>query len=154
MRVAKDPFLQPLFDAIDSEYKQLIEAFRQNERGKIPVSHPARAYLSVWEHVSFLDDEEETLLLFKGSRIIVPKEARAFILARLHTSHQGIVKTRLLAQENYFWPGMLGDVKHLINHALFAFSGAFSSKGACNLPDARSEYRFILVWRQKLFDLS
>ena len=49
-----------------------------------------------------------------GNRIVVPKPARSLILSRLHTSHQGIVKTRLFAQRDFFWPGMLSDVKNMI----------------------------------------
>ena len=80
----------------------------------ILVEHPAYEYISLWHHLSLLDDEPKTLILLDVNRIEVPKPAQALILSRLHTSHQGIVKTRLCAQNDFFRPGMLSDVKNMI----------------------------------------
>ena len=114
LKVAKDPAQQLLFDAIDDEYMNIIEAFRQNIPRQLPVTHPARDYISLWDAMSLLDNEPKTLLLLHGDRIIVPKSARHSILLRLHTSHQGLVKTKLLANKLYFWPGMNSDIKNMI----------------------------------------
>ena len=37
------------------------------------------------------------------------------ILLLLHKSHSGIVKTRKAAQQLYYWPGMMNDIKMLIS---------------------------------------
>ena len=44
------------------------------------------------EFVTFADDEliEADGLVFKGQRIVVPREARAVILQRIHLSHIGV----------------------------------------------------------------
>ena len=115
LRVAKDPALQPLFDAIDESYLSIVRAFRANLPNELPLSHPARAFLSVWDNVSFFDADEATLLLYDGSRIIPPASARPNLISLLHASHQGITKTKLLAQQNYFWPGMNSDIKNKID---------------------------------------
>ena len=110
LKVAKDPGLQCLFDAIDDDYLLQVKAVCKND----PKSVYAKDLMSIWDTVSLLDDEELTLILIDGQNIFVPQKARPQILSRLHVSHQGIVKTRLLAQQNYFWPGMLNDVKIMI----------------------------------------
>ena len=44
-------------------------------------------------------------------RIIIPDELREEILNRLHGGHQGIVKTRALAKDSVWWPGLSTQIK-------------------------------------------
>ena len=45
-------------------------------------------------------------LLFKGTRLIVPKILGPEMLRQIHKSHFGIAKCRQRAREVLFWPGM------------------------------------------------
>ena len=110
-RVAEDPALQQLFDSLDSNYNRIIKALRQRKTSKsLPASHPGLAFKNIWDQLSLFDDEEETLLLC-GDRIVVPESARKHILSLFHLPHQGVTKTRMTAQQLYYWPGMNNEIK-------------------------------------------
>ena len=49
---------------------------------------------------------EEGGVLLKGDRILIPESMRPEILQQLHTSHQGIEKTRQRARQVVYWPGI------------------------------------------------
>ena len=53
----------------------------------------------------------ENGIIFKGKQVLVPDVLRADILKQLHEGHQGIEKTRRLARESVFWPGINGDIE-------------------------------------------
>ena len=53
-------------------------------------------------------------IIMKGKQIVVPRIMQSDILARLHTSHQGIEKTCLRARNCVFWHGYDKDIKELI----------------------------------------
>ena len=50
-------------------------------------------------------------IIFKGRRVVIPRNIQEDILAQLHYGHQGIEKTRLLAKEHVFWPRINKDIK-------------------------------------------
>ena len=108
--------LSLLFKNIDSNYTAIVEYFKSGEPfQKLALSHPARSYRQVWSQLSSLTEEGKTLLIYDGSRIIVPKPARKEILRLLHLPHQGQVKTKKAAQLLYYWPGMNSDIANLVN---------------------------------------
>ena len=112
--IAEDPALQPFYDAAieDENYQDIIEVFLQNKHPKdLPPMHPAKLFNQYWDDISIFDD---TLLVYQDNRIIVPKALRNFVLEKLHSSHSGISKTRMLAQQTYFWPGISRDISNLI----------------------------------------
>jgi hypothetical protein len=45
-------------------------------------------------------------ILYKGERIVIPRKMRRRALDMLHESHQGIVKTKQLARDLIYWPGI------------------------------------------------
>ena len=53
-------------------------------------------------------------LVLKGDRIFIPEVMRESILSRLHSSHQGIEKTRLRARTSVYWPGIDADIENVI----------------------------------------
>ena len=114
--VAEDPALQPLYDAAedDTSYQQIKDAILRGTQAKdLPPDHPGKQFSSIWDDISIFDD---CLLIWEDTRIIIPKSLRKEILAKLHESHSGISKTRLLAQQLYFWPGINRDIKDLISN--------------------------------------
>ena len=41
-----------------------------------------------------------------GSRVVLPQQLRSRYLTELHDGHQGIVRTKGLAREHVWWPGL------------------------------------------------
>ena len=55
-------------------------------------------------------------LLFKGTRLVIPKVMRPEILCQINKSHLGIAKCRQRAREVQFWPGMSLDVEQMVSN--------------------------------------
>ena len=109
-----DPALQPLLEwaKSDPEYVALVQCFRA---GGDPAASPLlRQYASVWPEVSLHDLGDTPLLVLQGSRILVPRPARAGLLKLLHASHSGVVKTYQRARQLYYWPDMKNAVAQLV----------------------------------------
>ena len=116
--VAEDPRLVALAKeaARDDRYQEVVAAFKGDNRpDKLPFGHAAKELQSVWDEVSIIQTSAGDLLAV-GERVFVPRSQRAQILAQLHSTHQGIVKTRLAAQRSYFWPGISNEIKNLVEN--------------------------------------
>ena len=114
--VAEDPALQPIYDAIenDKDYKSIISAILNGITAKnLPPNHPGKRFSNIWNDLSVFDN---TLIVWDDSRIIIPQTSRKSILNKLHESHSGISKTKLLAKQLYFWPGINKDIEKLIGN--------------------------------------
>ena len=62
---------------------------------------------------SFRDELSMQNIILKGNQVIIPDKLRHNILEQLHASHQGIDKTKELARECVFWPGMPKSVENI-----------------------------------------
>jgi hypothetical protein len=53
---------------------------------------------------------------YKGSKLVVPQDARATVLEELHdapySGHRGVTKTVELVTKSYWWPKMRADIQH------------------------------------------
>ena len=113
--ISIDPALHAMIECAksDENYQKLLHTFRTNLQMKnLPPDHPARAYRNVWDHISIYED---CLLIYDGTRVVVPLGYRIVVLNALHIAHAGIVKTKKLAAQSYFWPGMNSDLSRLID---------------------------------------
>ena len=111
--ISKDPALQELYDCIaeDETYSKVKDAFTDGKSVEVlPFDHPARRFKQVWADISLRDD----LLILNDTRVIIPDNYKDRILEKLHFSHAGITKTKQLARQLYYWPGMGGDIENLI----------------------------------------
>ena len=54
-------------------------------------------------------------LLFRDNRVVVPKVMRTDMLAKIHESLQGVVKSKQRARSILFWPGMNADVENVVS---------------------------------------
>ncbi|TRY68990.1 hypothetical protein TCAL_13738 [Tigriopus californicus] len=116
-----NPSHQVLYDAIDEEYRALLHAFRRHaDLHSLPPSHPAHSFASIWEGISQLDQEDESLLLL-GDRIIVPAGARQEIIRILHLPHQGLTKTKPAAQPLH--QIQVGGLMEMVSADLFDWAG-------------------------------
>ncbi len=53
-------------------------------------------------------------MICKGNRIIIPKAMRSEMLSKIHEGHMGIVKSKQMARELLFWPGMGAAIEDMI----------------------------------------
>jgi hypothetical protein len=112
---AEDPILQDLYDAAeeDEEYQKLKQAWEAGRKPRnLPFGHPGRLFNNVWDGLGVTPDR--ALLTYNG-RFVVPTELRRAALAALHKGHGGITKTRKLAQELYYWPGINNQIKMMVD---------------------------------------
>ncbi len=69
-----------------------------------------RPYWDFREEISVYDG-----ILFKGERIIIPRSMQEHILTLIHSSHQGIVKSKQLARDVLFWKGMNKQIEDIVS---------------------------------------
>jgi len=63
-------------------------------------------------YFSFRDElSTQGSLVFKGDRLVVPRELRGDMLQRIHSSHIGIQGCQRRAREAVFWPGMCKNIE-------------------------------------------
>ena len=98
---------------VDPELQAVLTMKRINgwPDTKQQVAIEARPYWTFSDEVTTADG-----LLFKGTRLIIPKVMRPEILCQIHKSHLGIAKCRQRARELLFWPGMSLDVEKMISN--------------------------------------
>ena len=70
--------------------------------------HPAHQFKHFWNDLSLLDD---SLLILQDKRIIVPASAQDAISSKLHESHSGVSRTKMLARQLYYWLGFAKDIE-------------------------------------------
>ena len=103
-----------IYSSADSAtYKKIIQNVLER---KIPSdlhpSNPCQQYASFWHSLSVSEDKK--LIIYNGSKILIPQTARQRVLHFLHKGHCGFIKTKQLLQELYFWPNMVNELKQLI----------------------------------------
>ena len=55
-------------------------------------------------------------ILYRGDRMIIPKQDQKNMLSRLHSSHQGVEATLRRAQDSIYWHGVTNDIKEMTDH--------------------------------------
>ena len=97
--ICNDPELCELLDVVVKGWPEKIQ--------DIPKS--IRHYWSMKDFISI-----ENGVLLKSQQVIIPECMQKEILEKLHFSHQGIEKTRLLARTCVYWRGINEDIENLI----------------------------------------
>ena len=72
------------------------------------VPTPARDFWSYRDELTIQNG-----IILKGQQVLIPEAVREDILQQLHASHLSIEKTRRLARESVFWPGINKDIEQL-----------------------------------------
>ena len=91
----------------DDEYSALIDQIR---RGWPETAAEVATCLRSFH--TFADELSVSCgLVFKGHRLVVPRQARAAVLDRLHATHSGVNSCLRRARETVYWPGITADIK-------------------------------------------
>lgn len=53
-------------------------------------------------------------ILYKGQRMIVPKDMRQYVKEKVHMGHLGIIKCQERAKTYFYWPGMNDEIKQVV----------------------------------------
>ncbi|CAC5382924.1 unnamed protein product [Mytilus coruscus] len=70
----------------------------------------------VFEYWNFRDELSNVNgIILKGEKIIIPASMRENMLNKLHEGHLGIEKTRKLARDSIFWPGINAQITDFIS---------------------------------------
>ena len=114
-----DPALKEMIIAAntDEEYCLIRKAIQQHmTTRKLHPDHPARAiYNNQWKHLSVAPNN---LIIYDGTRILVPKPCRQKVLEMLHKGHCGQEKSIMSANRDYMWSGMNDEVKKFVNKCI------------------------------------
>ncbi|XP_062594195.1 uncharacterized protein K02A2.6-like [Saccostrea cucullata] len=70
-------------------------------------------YWTFRDEISHMDG-----LLFKGSKLIIPKSMQQKMLDLVHESHLGIVKCKSRARESMYWPGMAAQIEDKVSQCI------------------------------------
>ena len=73
---------------------------------KVQLPAELKTYWNYRDVISSIDG-----LMFKGLKLIFPKELRNEMLEKIHSSHLGMVKCKSRAREVLFWPSMNSDIE-------------------------------------------
>ena len=103
--------MEQLHDACidDTDYRLLARTIQNGwpERSRsVPAS--LKEYYNVRDELSVEDD-----LVFRGQRVVVPRQLRAEYIDILHAGHPGIESAMLRAKNTVFWPGMRDDMSRV-----------------------------------------
>ena len=93
---------------IDEEYKYLRNMVAEN----VPLVF-ADELAKYNYHRSNLSVSVSGLILYKGTRFVVPKTLRAGLLKALHVGHPGSLSMMLRAKDSFWWPGLSGDIEQV-----------------------------------------
>lgn len=94
-------------DAVLTELKEVVQKGWPEHKRQIPET--LREYWSFRDEIICVDG-----LLYKSSKLIIPKSMRANMLERIHESHLGIVKCKARAREILYWPGMSTQIELMV----------------------------------------
>ena len=68
-------------------------------------------YWNIRDELSVAND-----IIYKGSKIVIPKCMRKNILAKIHEGHMGIEKCRKRGREVLYWPQINADIEQMVKN--------------------------------------
>ena len=95
----------------DEDMQQLIHQIQKGWPNDKRLCQPEiREYFKNHEKLTECDG-----LIYAGHAILIPPALRSDTLHKLHQSHQGIEKTKQLARQSIFWPGMSAQIEDIVS---------------------------------------
>ena len=100
--------------------KAKLDALTAEEVKKLPFEHGAREFQKWWDKIGLMDEEEDTIMVMDGHKIVVPHGAWKKILQLLHVPHMATARTRKAAAKKYFCRAWLMKPKRCVRAASHA----------------------------------
>jgi len=95
----------------DEALSKVMQFYQEGWPSKVlPNNHELMHYFSKRNDLTVQDG-----LVYFNERLIVPPSMRRYTLQTLHETHLGFNKLKLKAQELVYWPGLISDLKTLID---------------------------------------
>ena len=112
VQVSQDKLIQfRNLTAMDPSLQNLKNAVLHGWPDQVKLCTPdLRPYFTYRDEITYEDE-----LLFKGNRIIIPSNLRSDMLKRIHESHMGITKSKQLARDFLYWPGMSAQIEDVVS---------------------------------------
>ena len=106
-----DPILQEIKESTESDEasQKLIKAL-QNDFANSRLHSSIKHYKKLKDQLSV----EDGLILFDSHRIVIPQAKHREILAKLHSSHQGIERTKRRARQTVYWAGINNNIQNVV----------------------------------------
>lgn len=100
---------------LDSELIAVYEAISSNWSS--PFSKQLKPFYHFREQLSVKHSrDEQTFVIMKGERIIIPLALRKELLTLLHEGHIGMSKMKHLLRSFAYWPTALSDIENEVKH--------------------------------------
>ena len=94
---------------LDESYKYI----RQVIEGSVSLAKFVDKLAVLNYHRDSLTVSPEGLVMFKGSRFLVPQALRAGLLKAVHSGHAGVGSMVARAKEVFWWPGVSADIEQV-----------------------------------------
>ena len=105
----KDEILQELVKIIREQLWDSKKAFNGDNGNEL------RKYINFQDELTINDDTD---IVLRGSRIVIPSSLRNRAISIAHEGHQGLVKTKQLIREKIWFPGIDKAVKDMIGSCI------------------------------------
>ncbi len=105
----KNEILQELVKIIREQLWDSKKAFNGDNGNEL------RKYINFQDELTINDDTD---IVLRGSRIVIPSSLRNRAISIAHEGHQGLVKTKQLIREKILFPGIDKTVKDMIGSCI------------------------------------
>ena len=96
--------------ATDDSLQKLTQVLTKGwPESKMELADELHPYFSYRDELTVQDG-----IIFRGERILVPKELRAEMKKKVHAGHLGINSCLRRARDLLFWPGMSSDIRQFV----------------------------------------
>ena len=97
---------------LDTDYQEVLMALRRMETKHEACPKIAKQYVPYYKDMNLHElDNRNTVIVYQGTKLVIPQGARMTLLKILHLPHLGMDLTKKAANSKYFWPGMPADIE-------------------------------------------
>ena len=95
-------------DSTLSTVRRFIISGWPGERSEVP--DVIKPYWDIRDELSTYNG-----LVYKGLRLVIPSDKRSKMLELIHKAHQGVTKTKQLARDLIYWPGINKQIEDIVS---------------------------------------